>query len=165
MTPEYAFVSHWQLLGTTREISEVLGDALQLPRWWPSVYLKVEELAPGDPRTGVGRTIALHTRGRLPYTLRWSFRVTESDPPNGFKLAADGDFVGTGEWIFAQDGEFVDITYDWRIRADKPLLRFGTPILRPIFAANHRWAMAQGERSLDRELRRRRGAAMPAPPD
>ncbi|MEO8745789.1 MAG: hypothetical protein ABI334_01555 [Candidatus Dormiibacterota bacterium] len=54
------------------EVSDVLGDALALPRWWPSVY------------------------------------------------------------------------------------RYGTPIFRPIFAANHRWAMARGEESLDLELRRRR---------
>jgi hypothetical protein len=34
---------------------------------------------------------------------------------------------------------------------------FVTPfILKPIFAANHRWAMARGEESLTRELLRRR---------
>jgi hypothetical protein len=148
----------------------VLGEATELPRWWPSVYLDVKELAAGDPKTGVGRVVQLYTKGWLPYTLRWSFTVTESDPPNGFKLVADGDFVGTGVWTFTQDGDFVDVVYDWRIRADKALLRFGTPVFRPIFAANHRWAMARGEESLDLELRRRRAKteaehkAIPAPP-
>ena len=47
------------------------------------------------------------------------------------------------------------LTYDWRIRADKPLLGWFSPILRPLFAWNHRWAMRQGERSLRRELARR----------
>ncbi|HEY1905085.1 MAG TPA: hypothetical protein VGG91_03530 [Myxococcaceae bacterium] len=43
-------------------------------------------------------------------------------------------------------------------------------LLRPVFAANHRWAMARGEESLALELRRRRArtdaerAAIPAPP-
>jgi hypothetical protein len=170
MASEYAFLTRWRLHGTTREVSDVLSDAMQLPRWWPSVYLDVKELAPGDPTTGVGRKIALFTKGWLPYTLRWSFTVTESDAPNGFKLIAEGDFVGTGVWTFKQDGEFVEVVYDWRIRADKPLLRFGTPIFRPIFAANHRWAMARGEESLDLELRRRRAktdaerSAIPSPP-
>jgi hypothetical protein len=60
--------------------------------------------------------------------------------------------------------------YDWRIRADKPLLRYGSFVFRPIFGANHRWAMARGEESLNLELRRRRAqteeerAAIPAPP-
>lgn len=170
MSVEYGFLTHWRVRGTTEEVSEILGDALQLKRWWPSVYLDVKELAPGDPRTGVGRVIELFTKGWLPYTLRWKFTVTESNPPNGFKLVAEGDFVGTGVWTFKQDGELVDVAYDWRIQANKPLLQYGTPIFRPIFGANHRWAMARGEESLALELRRRRASteqerlAVPAPP-
>jgi hypothetical protein len=58
-----------------------------------------------------------------------------------------------------------DVTYDWRIRAEKPLLRAFSFVLKPIFAANHRWAMARGEESLALELRRRRGeSGVPAPP-
>ena len=34
--------------------------------------------------------------------------------------------------------------------------------MKPVFAANHRWAMAQGERSLGLELARRHAAADPA---
>lgn len=170
MPAEYAFLTRWRFRATAKEVSEILGDALSLPRWWPSVYLEVKELAPGDPVTGVGRRIGLFTKGWLPYTLRWSFTVTESTPPQGFKLVAEGDFVGTGVWTFREDGDHVDVTYDWRIAATKPLLRIGTPIFRPIFGANHRWAMARGEESLELELRRRRATtqaerdAVPKPP-
>ena len=170
MAPGYAFLTHWRVRGSAHEVSDVLSDALALPRWWPSVYLEVKELAPGDPRTGVGRKIDLYTKGWLPYKLRWNFKVTESNPPNGFTLVAEGDFVGTGVWTFKQDGDFVDVTYDWRIEVNKKLLQIGTPVFRPIFAANHRWAMARGEESLELELRRRRAGtederkAIPAPP-
>jgi hypothetical protein len=123
------------------------------------VYLEVKELEPGDEKTGERPLIGLHTRGRLPYTLRWNFRVVESTPPVGFKLVAHGDFEGTGAWTLRQDGDFVDVTYDWRIKAEKPLLRYGTFLLRAFFAANHRWAMARGEESLRRELERRRMTA------
>ncbi|MGE3913248.1 MAG: polyketide cyclase, partial [Chloroflexota bacterium] len=58
-----------------------------------------------------------------------------------------------------QDGSIADIVYDWQIRADKPLLKWFSPILKPIFSANHRWAMARGEESLVRELARRHAAA------
>lgn len=81
--------------------------------------------------------------------------MTGSRKPNGFSLEAWGDFEGTGVWNFAQDGQFVDITYDWRIRAEKPLLRYFSFLLKPVFAANHRWAMARGEESLAGELARR----------
>ena len=63
-----------------------------------------------------------------------------------------------------QDGELTEATYDWRISAEKPLLRYGSFLFRPIFSANHRWAMARGLESLELELRRRRGEAVAAPP-
>jgi hypothetical protein len=151
---EYHFISHWRVIGTCDEVAKILSDAPDLVRWWPSVYLEVRELAPGDAH-GVGKEVALYTKGWLPYTLRWQFRVTESDPPRGFAIEATGDFVGCGEWSFTQDGDAVSITYDWRIRADKLLLRYGSFVFRPIFAANHRWAMARGEESLKLELARR----------
>ncbi len=166
---DYHFTTHWRVAGTVEEASEILGDPLGLPRWWPSVYLEVRVLEQGDER-GVGRSVALHTRGWLPYTLRWQFVVTEVRYPHGFSLDATGDFVGHGIWTLAQDGPWVNLTYDWRIRADKTLLRYGSFLMKPIFAANHRWAMARGEESLRIELARRHAqtsaerAGVPAPP-
>jgi hypothetical protein len=150
----YHFVTHWRMLGTVDEVAEVLSDAADLPRWWPAVYRDVVETKPGD-EDGIGKEVSLFTRGWLPYTLRWQFRVTESDYPHSFALESWGDFVGRGEWRLQQNGPFVDITYDWRILAKKPLLRALSFLLRPIFAANHRWAMARGEESLRLELARR----------
>ena len=164
MAAEYAFLTTWRVRANVDEVFDVLSDPLALPRWWPAVYLEVKELKPADGPNGVGRVIGLHTRGRLPYTLRWNFTVLESTRPSGFKLAAHGDFEGTGVWTLAQDGDHVEATYDWRISAEKPLLRYGTFILRPFFAANHRWAMARGEESLALELRRRRGESVGRPP-
>lgn len=154
---EYHFVTNWRVPGTVQQVSDILGDPLDLPRWWPSVYLAVEQIEPGDA-SGVGRVVALHTKGWLPYTLRWRFRVIESRRPYGFSLEAWGDFEGTGVWTFTQNGSSVKITYDWKIRADKPLLRYLSFLLKPVFSANHRWAMARGEESLIAELGRRAGA-------
>ena len=160
--PEYHFVTHWRVPGALDDVADVLSDATDLPRWWPAVYLDAVETRPGDD-DGIGQEIALHTRGALPYTLRWHFRVTESDFPHRFALEAWRDFRGRGEWRLRQDGPVVDVTYDWRVRAEKPLLRRLTWLLRPAFAANHRWAMRQGEASLRRELARR-AAAPRSPP-
>lgn len=168
-TNEYHFITHWRMQADLNEINFVLGDALSLPRWWPSVYLDIKQLAEGD-KNGIGRIISLYTKGWLPYTLKWQFRVTENRYPNGFSLEAWGDFVGRGIWTFAQDGDHVNIQYDWKIAAEKPLLKYFSFIMKPIFAANHRWAMAHGETSLRLELRRRHAAseaerqAIPAPP-
>jgi hypothetical protein len=165
----YHFVSRWRVEGTCGEVADILGDPIALPRWWPSVYLDVQELAPPGPG-GVGRRARLRTKGWLPYTLRWELEVVDSRYPHGFAIVATGDFDGRGVWSFEQDGRFVDITYDWRLRAEKPLLRNLTFLLRPMFESNHRWAMAQGERSLNLELARRRAtsaaalARIPPPP-
>jgi hypothetical protein len=164
-TNDYVFVSHWRVEASIEEVSEILQDALSLPRWWPSVYLAVREIEPGRAGGhGEGRVIELHTRGWLPYTLRWRFRVTETHLPYGFSLEAWGDLVGSGEWTLNQAGPVAEIVYDWRVRADKPLLRYLSFIFRPIFAANHRWAMARGEESLKRELLRRHAASPAAAP-
>ena len=126
-------------------------------------------MRPADAR-GLGRRVRLHTKGWLPYTLRWEFEVVESRYPYGFTIVASGDFDGRGVWTFEQDGAFVDVTYDWRLRAEKPLLRNLSFLLKPLFEANHRWAMAQGEESLRLELARRRAtsdaarAQVPPPP-
>ena len=53
----------------------------------------------------------------------------------------------------------MEVAYDWRVRAEKPLLRYLSFVFRPVFEANHRWAMARGEESLRRELTRRHALA------
>jgi hypothetical protein len=152
---EYHFVSHWRVQSTIEEVADVLSHAPDLARWWPSVYLSVKQSEPGGP-------VELITKGRLSYTIHWFFRVTESNLPHGFSIEAWGDFQGRGVWTFQQDGAFVNIVYDWRLRAEKPLLRYLSFLLKPVFSANHRWAMARGEESLKAELGRRTGAGQHA---
>jgi hypothetical protein len=151
----YHFVTHWRVRGTCEEVSDILEAARELPRWWPSVYLRADVLEEGGPHA-LGQRVDLLTKGFLPYRLRWEFTVVEERYPHGSVLEARGDFVGRGEWTLRQDGEIADVTYDWQILAEKPLLKLFTPVLHPLFSANHRWAMAQGLRSLERELQRKR---------
>jgi hypothetical protein len=157
----YHFITHWKVKSTKEEVYDVLGDAPGLARWWPSVYLDVKILEPGDA-LGVGKVVELFTKGWLPYTLRWSFVVTTIDKPNGFTIVPSGDFSGRGIWTFEQDKqnpEYCNITYDWKIKAEKPLLQKLTFLIRPIFSANHLWAMKKGEESLKLELLRRNARA------
>lgn len=152
---DYHFTNRWRVEATVDEVSDIFADTASLARWWSDVYLEADILEPGDER-GIGRLVRLRSRGRLPYQLRWTFRIVDSRRPHGFTLEASGDFEGRGTWVFEQDGGYVDATLDWRVRADKPLLRYGSFLFKPLFAWNHRWAMARGEESLKRELVRRR---------
>jgi uncharacterized protein YndB with AHSA1/START domain len=162
-TNVYHFITHWTIPGATREeIYAVIADVEALPRWWPSVYLDVTPVSDTGDRNGIGRAFDLHTKGWLPYTLRWRLTVQEVKPPLGSTIGASGDFNGRGIWRFIQTADGVDVLFDWKLTADKPLLKYLSPLLKPAFAANHRWAMEQGRVSLLRELERRRDATKPA---
>jgi len=171
MGNDYRFLTVWRVAGTVHEVMAVLGDAESLPRWWPSVYLSVVPVKDAAP-DGTGLVVDLHTKGWLPYTLRWALTISEPMTETGFALTAAGDLNGTGRWTFTTDGPEIVISYDWRVSASKPLLRRLSWLLRPVFSANHRWAMARGEESLRLELRRRRalgqgrgqGSVPPPPP-
>ncbi len=166
---DYRLVTHWRVYGTAEEIFRVLEAPSELPRWWPSVYLAVEALEPGGP-DGVGREVALVTRGWLPYTLAWVLRVTRVRRPFELAIEAQGDLDGVGTWTLDPAGAWTWVTFEWAVTARKPLLHGLSPILSPVLAANHRWAMARGEESLALELARRRAAdssareRVPGPP-
>jgi len=174
---EYHFITTWRVAATPDEISAVLGDAASLARWWPSVYLRVHIVEEGDEK-GLGKVVDLWTKGFLPYTLRWRFAVTESDPPHGFRLEALGDFVGPGIWTLTAERvpDHVEapstlVSYDWLVVAEKGILKTLSTVMKPIFSANHHWAMRQGAASLRLELARRHAggdatllAAIPRPP-
>ena len=154
----YHFVDRWRVEGDVKEVADILEDALALPRWWGSVYFDVKEIEPGE-KHGVGKLISLHAGGWLPYTLRINFRTTESRYPHGFTMDATGDLEGKGIWTFEQDRAFVNVTYDWTIKAKKPIIEKLSFLLKPIFRSNHTWTMKRGEASLKLELLRRRAGA------
>ncbi len=159
----YRFVTRWRVKAPREEIFAVLTDSENLTRWWPSVYRRVQPIGPPPGPDGVGKRLLLDTQGWLPYRLRWELRVVEHQPPSRLALEASGDFVGSGVWTLAKDGNATEVKYVWAIRAQKPLLRHLSFLLKPVFALNHRWAMARGLESLELELERRRGKLAPAP--
>jgi hypothetical protein len=168
-TNEYHFIDRWRVEGDVREVADILEDWLSLSRWWSAVYFEVKELEAGG-ENGVGRLIRVHAGGWLPYTLRMNLRTTESRYPHGFSVDASGDLEGRGVWSFEQDGRFVSVTYDWTIRANKPIIEKLSFLLKPIFRSNHNWSMNRGEESLKLELLRRRARSaeelerVPPPP-
>lgn len=147
----YHFVTRWRLPGTCEEISDVLEDTEQIPRWWPSVYREVHIVRAGGLHS-LGKVVDVVTKGALPYSLRWQYEVVEQRYPNGWRLIARGDLEGEGRWEIEQTGPSVDVTYNWRVRANHPLIRKLGLIMRPLFKANHVWTMRDGERGLRKQL-------------
>lgn len=155
---DYAFLTEWRVEAPRELIYDILSDGADLPRWWPDVYLSARK-EPAPDGAAVGTKVHLHTRGWLPYTLRWTAETVRDDPPAGFAIRATGDFDGSGVWTFEQEGPVTHIRFDWRLRAEKPILRTLSFLLKPIFAWNHRWAMARGYEHLMEEVARRKATA------
>jgi hypothetical protein len=161
---DYHFITHWQVNADPAEVYDIISKSSQLTRWWPAVYLDVKILEEGDAK-GVGKLVELYTKGWLPYTLQWKFRVKNTNKPNGLEIEAIGDFIGRGIWTFEANELGTDIIYDWKIEATKPFLKKLSWLLKPAFSANHLWAMSKGEESLKLEIRRRKGEQnVPEPP-
>jgi hypothetical protein len=151
---EFFIPTTWRIQGRIDDVYDVLSRPREFPRWWPEVYLEVHEVTGGDAH-GVGRVVALRTKGKLPYELRWQAEMTAADKPRGMSIRARGDLDGRGEWRLRQDGEWVVATYHWTVLATKPWMIYLAPLLRPVFGWNHRWAMQRGLEGLTRELAQR----------
>ena len=76
-----------------------------------------------------------------------------SKPAWRLEIRATGDFNGRGIWQLHQNGPFVDLDFDWKLTAEKPLIRHLSFLLKPLFSANHGWAMRKGQDGLIREVR------------
>jgi hypothetical protein len=153
---DYEFLTEWTVEGDIVEVAAVLKDVEAFPNWWRPIYRAAKIVDPGDP-DGTGRIVEFTTRGFLPYVLRWSIEVVESREPHGFTFRASGDLAGMGVWALRQDGKYVKVHMDWRVRAEKTVIRVSSFALRSVFSRNHLWAMAKGEEGLQAELRRRHG--------
>src|SRR5215831_5977804 len=98
-TNDYHFIDRWRFEAELKEVADVLSDT-DLARWWPSTYLSVQVINPGR-EDGIGNVGLVHAKGWLPYTIRFTYRLTESYYPHGFAIETWGDLTGHGRWTLA----------------------------------------------------------------
>jgi hypothetical protein len=165
----YSFLSRWRVEGTPEEVFPIMADWTEMPRWWPSVVLRVDVLRPGDA-DGVGKLVQLCTHGWLPYVVRSQVEIVERTFPHRLRCRTGGELRGEATWTVRADGPFVDLVADWTVIAEKPLIKYLSFALGPLFAWNHNWAMRRGEESIRLEVARCRARTeaarqvIPAPP-
>ena len=151
---DYQFFTEWRVDAPRESLYEILKEGKDYPRWWPAVYLGAD-FQPSGRADHIGDRVVFLTKGWLPYRLQWTAEVVRHERPHTIEITATGDFVGRGIWHLEPDGSGTLVTFDWRLRADKPLLRWLSPLFKPLFRWNHGWAMAQGYESLCREASQR----------
>jgi uncharacterized protein YndB with AHSA1/START domain len=155
---EYVFVDEWDVSAPPEAAFDALADSRTYPEWWRPVYLEVE--ADGPPR--IGGEAHHRFKGRLPYVLELEAKLTSLDRPSRFEVEVDGDLRGHGTWTFTPlESGGTHLRWDWIVHADRPLLRYLTPILRPLFRWNHNWAVARAREGLEPYLAVNGGSESP----
>src|SRR4051794_2772482 len=153
---EYVFVDEWDVAAPRDAVFEALADARSYPDWWRPVYIEVE--AGGEPAGG--KESRQHFKGRLPYHLHTRSRIVRLEPPHVVAGEVDGDLRGHGRWTLTETPSGgTHVRFDWRVYADRPLLRALTPVLRPAFRWNHAWAIARAREGLEPYARSRATAS------
>ena len=153
----YHFQEQWSIPGySPRQVYEVLYNATLLPEWWSGVYLEAVPLA-RYPRPMVGAKVRAKARGFLPYTLSFELEALTLEHGARVEVKASGDFDGIWRAELRRDGDGTRVVIDWQVTVDKPLIRYLSWLLKPVFAWNHCWTTPRGERGLIDYLDRMRG--------
>jgi quercetin dioxygenase-like cupin family protein len=143
---EYTFVDEWDVQAPPEAVFDVLADGTTYPDWWKPVYIDA---------TDDGTYTHQHFKGRLPYHLHTRTKTVVSDRPHRIQGETDGDLRGTGIWTLTATPTGTHVRFDWRVHADRRLLKLLTPILRPALRWNHNWAIARAIEGLEPYARQR----------
>ena len=154
MPQAYVFVDEWDVAAPREGVFEAISDVSTYPTWWQPVYLSVDSSGP----PAVGQVARQHFRGFLPYSLKTTSTVTALDRPNRYEVDVTGDLRGHGTWTVTERDGGTHVRFDWEVFADRPLLRYLTPLLRPLFRLNHNWAIKRAIEGLEPYVRSRSSA-------
>jgi len=147
---EYVFIDEWDVDARPEAVFDALADASTYPTWWRPVY--IETTSDGPP--GLGCTSQQHFKGRLPYHLHTRSTITRYERPTVLGAEVEGDLRGRGLWTLTPRDGATHVQFDWRVNAEKPIVRALTPVLRPLFRWNHAWAIARAQDGLEPYARR-----------
>jgi uncharacterized protein YndB with AHSA1/START domain len=145
MAREYLFVDEWDVEAPQERVFDALADARTYPEWWTPIYKEVH--AEGPPE--VGRVSTQRFSAKLPYTLETRSKVVSMDRPNSLEVDVEGDLRGHGKWTLTPSDGKVHVRFDWEVLADRALLRYLTPVLRPLFRWNHNEAIKSAMANLE----------------
>jgi len=147
----YHFEDHWSVPFPIEKVWEVLSQPEDYPQWWRGVYLSAEPL---EAEAQDAKRVAVVARGWLPYRLRFTIQTLTLQKPELIEFKATGDFVtDVSRWVLKSEGNGTSVTLEWNPRAEKPVVKLFSPILKPLFRWNHHWTMKRGQRQIVEYLR------------
>jgi mannose-6-phosphate isomerase-like protein (cupin superfamily) len=148
---EYRFLDKWFIPHPIDVVFDELLHGEDYPKWWGEAWKRVTPIG-GAAAAAVGAKTEVIAGGFLPYTITLELEVARIERPHLMSVVSRGDLEGTGTWRLHEFEGGTAVSYDWRVRAGKPLIRRFSPIFKPLFRANHNWVMRRGEVALRRWL-------------
>jgi uncharacterized protein YndB with AHSA1/START domain len=146
----FELLTSFELAAQREAVYLAIRDVAAWPAWWRGC-LGVEELAAGDER-GIGARRRILWRSRLPYRIAIEVEATEIVRGERIVALSRGDLDGIGTWTFADTAAGTRVDYLWQVQLRKRWMQRLSPILAPLFRANHDWLMDNGARGLANHL-------------
>lgn len=155
----YSFTTYWHLQAPIERVWGAIIDPRGWPEWWKYVKV-VRRLEAGDEQ-GIGATFHNEWATALPYTLKFDVRTVKIERPHLLEARSTGELDGTGRWELSSEGPVTVVRYDWIVSTTKGWMNALAPLMKPLFAWNHRVVMDEGGRGLARHL----GVRLAKPPE
>jgi uncharacterized protein YndB with AHSA1/START domain len=151
MAGQYVLIDEWNVDAPQDQVFDVLVDPRTYPEWWTPTYVSGESDGPPEP----GTVSRVRFKSKLPFVFQASSRLVRVNRPDEFEAEVEGDLRGVAIWTLTPLHGKVRVRFDFRVFADRPLIRYLSPVLRPLFRWNHTMAMRQARANLGPYVRRR----------
>lgn len=148
---KYSFTTYWHIDAPIKNVWAVIYDAKNWPTWWKHVK-KVTVTKSGD-KHGIGSEQHHEWGTALPYRLIFDTRTTRIEPPHLLLADSLGQLVGTGRWELKEEKGTTIVRYDWNVQTTKKWMNALAPLMKPIFAWNHKTVMDEGGKGLAARLK------------
>ncbi len=146
-TNEYIFIDKFIAPCDAATAYGYIAAIEEYPRWWGNIYRKIEKLN-DIPDHQPGVQYAVTVAGFLPYTLTIKNEITYIDKPHVIRFTAFGDLEGRGAWYFNPVEGGTEVVFDWRVVANKKVIRWFSFLLKPLFRANHHYCVTEAEKGM-----------------
>lgn len=151
----------WFIEASRKTVWAVLSE-FDYCRWWPEICEEMRIVSQEDP--GVcNKVLDVVSRGWLSHHLRWRLDVSDAAPPRYLKVRASGDLVGDVVCTLEKDASWTIAHFEGSLATKGPWTKPFGFALDPLFSANVKWVMHQGELCIRREVDRRKASGQAAP--
>lgn len=152
----YGLTYTWRIEGPIDLVFYYLGHATTFPDWWKPVFLESHS---DSKEPFVGAKATVRVKSILPYVLDWDLVVSRLEPPHLIELDShvtlSHRFELTGPILYRliEEGPIVRVESEQSMRPKRSIPWLLRPLAARAFRFNHGWAMAHGQRGLQKIVR------------